>query len=187
VSYFHEVFHGVNAHEPQLKETSQALVLIAQNGLKDCRHVIDFARQESLRTNYPAQNFGAILNYVSRALADLRKGSAAVPAPQVVRPSATSQRETLRPELRAVGEARLARLTADQFQLRFEQASQELGKMYPNMARLLFDKGNTVHDKTIRARMIRRLAEEPMSLLIVDGVTDPEAIRRRVVAQNLPL
>jgi len=187
VRYFHEVFHGVISHEPQLKETSQALVLIAQNGLKDCRHVIDFARRESLRTNYPAQHFGAILNYVSRAVADLRKGTAAIPAPVAARPSVPKQREALRPELRALGEARLAGLTPEQFQVRFDEATQELGKLYPSMARLLSEKGNSVHHKTIRARMIRRLAEEPMGLLIVDGVTDPEAISRKVVAQNLPL
>lgn len=187
VRYFHKVFHGVSNHEPQLKETSQALTLIAQNGSQDCRHVIDFARQESLRTNYSAQHFGAILNYVSRALADLRKGSTPIEPVQLVRPEATNRRETLSPELRARGETRLACLTQEQLQERVQQATQELGKMYPNMARLLSEKGNSVHDKTIRARMIRRLVEEPMAVLIVDGVTDPEAIRRKVVAQNLPL
>jgi hypothetical protein len=190
VQYFHEVFHDVRTHEPQFKETNQALTLVSQHGLKDCRHIVDFARQESVKTNYPAQHFGAILNYVSRALADLHhqhRGQVHTTklAAQVAQPAVTTG-EGARAS-RARGEARLAALTSAQHEIRFEQTRQELCQMYPNMARLLSEKGSKLHERTIRGWMIRRLADEPMDLLNLDAITDPEAVRRKLGLQNMAL
>jgi hypothetical protein len=128
VQYFYAVFHDVRAHEPQFKETNQALTLVSQHGLKDCRHIVDFARRESVKTNYPAQHFGAILNYVSRALADLHQhrgqGHTTKLAAEVAQPSVTND-EGARAS-RARGEARLAALTSAQHEIRCEQTRQEL-------------------------------------------------------------
>ena len=71
--------------------------------------------------------------------------------------------------------------------MRFEQTRQELRQMYPNMARLLSGKGSTGNEKIIRGWLIRRLADEPMDLLILDGITDPEGLRRKLGLQNLAL
>jgi hypothetical protein len=59
--------------------------------------------------------------------------------------------------------------------------------MYPNMARLFSEKGSKLHERTIRGWMIRRLADEPMDLLILDAITDPEAVRRKLGLQNSAL
>jgi len=190
VCYFHEVFHSVRAHVPQPKESNQALTLIAQHGLKECRHIVDFARRESLKTNYPAQHFGAILNYVSRGLAEIRRFADPIPAArpaQRTRPQPAKADEQQEQANRARAEVRLASLTAEQVQMRFEQARHELCQMYPGMARLLSEKGSKLHDKTVRGWAIRRLAEEPLDLLALDEDTDPEAIRRKLGLSNLPL
>src|ERR1019366_7000795 len=76
VRHFHRVFHAVTAHEPQTRETNQALALVSQYGLEKAKHVVDFAAIEAARTKYSPQNFGAVLNYVSRAAADFDRGRA---------------------------------------------------------------------------------------------------------------
>src|SRR5207247_269563 len=70
VRYFHKTFHEVDTHVLQSKEVSQALSLISQHGPEACQHIIDFARAEAKKTNYPIQHFGAVINYASRAMAD---------------------------------------------------------------------------------------------------------------------
>ena len=187
VRYFHHVFHGVSVHEPQLKETNQALTLLAQHGLATCRHIVDFALRESLRTNYAPQHFGAILNYTSRALTDLQheQGSQQQPPPAAQAVRAVSSDESRAD--RARGEARLAALTPEQYQARFGQTKFELSQKYPAMARMLSKQGSESAEKTIRGWMIRRLADEPMHIIVLDGATDPEAIRRKLGLQNLAL
>ena len=76
VRHFHKVFHKVDAHAPQSKETAQALSLISQHGFKEARHVIEFARAEAEKTNFQIQQFGAVLSYTSRALSDLIRAAA---------------------------------------------------------------------------------------------------------------
>jgi hypothetical protein len=39
VRYFHKTFHGVEAHEPQVKETNQALTLVSQYGLEKAKYL----------------------------------------------------------------------------------------------------------------------------------------------------
>jgi len=88
---------------------------------------------------------------------------------------------------RARGEARLAVLTPEQYQVRFEQAKAELLQGRPGMGSLLAKEGSALHDKIIRPRIIRFLATQPMDLAVIDGQTDPDAIRRKLGLQNLPL
>ena len=191
VRYFHEVFHSVHAHEPQLKETSQASTLLAQHGLEQCRHIVEFAHTEALKTKYSPQHFGAILNYTSRAItyhqhqqnAKQQQVPKAVYAPRIS-PGADEPNDQIK---RARGESRLAALRSDQYQARFEQTRAQLSQKYPAMARLLAKKGSESAEKAVRGWMIRRLADEPMHLLILDSGTDPEAVRRKLGLQNLAL
>ena len=175
VRYFHQVFHGIGAHEPQLKETSQALVLIAQHGLDKCRRVVDFARQESLKTNYSAQHFGAVLAYTSRALAEIDRQDRqpAIPVSQaVVQPA--------RPQY-GKGERRIAALTKEQYDLRFENAKLVLLREKPFLMPRQDRVGSRILSQMVRSRMIRDLDQEPMELMPVDWM--PEWLRH--LAQNL--
>src|ERR1017187_255919 len=76
VRHFHRVFHAVTAHEPQTRETNQALALVSQYGLEKATHIVDFAAVEAVKTKFLPQNFGAVLNYASRAAADFDQGRA---------------------------------------------------------------------------------------------------------------
>jgi len=58
---------------------------------------------------------------------------------------------------------------------------------YPAMGRVLSQKGTQLHEKTIRAWMIRLLEDEPMELVIVGSMTDAEAVRRKLGLQNSAL
>lgn len=162
IRYFHKTFHGVDAHSPQSKETSQALSLISQHGSEACRHVVDFARAEAEKTNYSIQHFGAVLSYASRALSErTRKRQepppTARPVPPFVQPAET--------EFQTRGESRLALLSKEQSRSRFERAKAELQSQNPFVARH-WKEGNETYDKMIRARVIRELAAEPMELMI---------------------
>ncbi len=55
------------------------------------------------------------------------------------------------------------------------------------MGRVLSQKGTQLHEKTIRAWMIRLLEDEPMELVIVGSMTDAEAVRRKLGLQNSAL
>jgi hypothetical protein len=182
VRYFHEVFHGVRAHEPQLKETNQALTLIAQHGLKGCRHIVEFARDEAAKTNFPIQHFGAVLSYASRALAEKNRKRQDPPAP-AYRPLQPAQ--PVETDAQTTGERRLAMLTQEQFQLRFERAKAEIREQRPFLAHHWKD-GNQTYERMIRARVIRQLGAEPMDLMISPHWLTSMKQNNRP-AQNLPL
>jgi hypothetical protein len=57
---------------------------------------------------------------------------------------------------RARGEARLAALSKEQYQARYEETISDLSRRYPAMGRLLTQKGSTSADKTIRGCPQRR-------------------------------
>ena len=52
---------------------------------------------------------------------------------------------------------------------------------------MLSKQGSESAEKTIRGWMIRRLADEPMDLIVLDGATDPEAVKTKLGLQNLAL
>lgn len=164
VRYFHKVFHGVDAHSPQSKETSQALSLISQHGPEACQHVIDFARAEAEKTNYPIQHFGAVLSYASRALAEKHQKREDPPLP-IHRPAQPARLVETAAQVR--GEYRLAVLTREQSEVRFEKAKAELQAQTPFLARHWKD-GSETYDKMIRGRVIRALAAECMGLALID-------------------
>ena len=181
VRYFHQVFHGVNTHEPQLKETNQALVLIAQHGLDNCRHIVDFARQESLKTNYSAQHFGAVLSYASRAVAELGRHEQPAPAtpakPAVVHPPRQQNGR---------GDRRLAMLSQEAYGRRFEQTKITVlleNKFLANRQ----DRAGSILSQMVRARMIRDLDQEPMELMLFDPTLATKYFWLYLPAQNLPL
>ena len=179
---FYKLFHGVETHEAQSKETAQALSLITQHGLDQARHVIEFAKAAAAGSNYQPQTFGGILQYTSRALADFdrekRKPSATSKPAALTKPSPQSA------SLFARGEARLAALTLEQHQAWVAQIQYQLRQAHSFLST---KEGTAMHNAMIRSRIVRHLDQEPMDLLIVDGTTDPEAIRRKLGLQNLAL
>jgi hypothetical protein len=165
VRYFHKVFHGVDEHTPQSKETGQALSLISQHGFEAAKGVVNFAHEEALRTKFSAQHFGAVLSYTSRALAHAtRESEVRVSAkPQV--PVAPSPSPVQSEEL-ARGERRLSGLTTEQSAVRFERLKAEMMIQNPFLARH-WKTGGQGQEKMVRARLVRELANEPMDLMII--------------------
>ena len=161
--HFHKLFHGVQSHHPLPRETTQALVLISQHGLERANHLISFAKEAASTSNYTPQTFGGILQYTSRALADFDRHQK--PEQKAAAQHMARGDERPRP-LR--GEQRLAGLTPEQYKARFEKAQAAMAKQYPAMGRLFSQKGSELHEKTIRAWMIRELDQGPMELILFD-------------------
>lgn len=194
VCYFHEVFHGVRNHEPQLKETNQALTLVGQHGLEQCRHIVNFAHRESQRSNYPVQHFGAILNYTSRALAGPSANKLPSKEQPVLekRPPSTvvvekpSESGISGPKRYPRGERRFSALSSEEQQARFERTRVQLINSSSSVAVLISQKpGSKLEQVTVRRLVIAELDQEPMELLVLGGSADPEAIRRKLGLQNL--
>jgi hypothetical protein len=184
VRYFYEVFHDVDSHAPQSKETAQALSLVSQHGFESAKHVVDFTHAEAAKTNYAPQHFGAVLSYASRAMAELER-TAAVTIPKQPRLAAQSSQPEAGPEQRWVrGECRLAMLTGEQYEVRYQRSKAEVVQQQPFLAA---KNGSFILTEMIRSRIVRQLDKEPMDLLIVDGVTDPDAVRRKLGVQNSAL
>ena len=178
VRYFHKVFHGIDDHAPHSKETGQALSLVSQFGLEKSRHVVDFARERAESTNYQVQHFGAILSYASRAVAELdrqeSRGSVMPPSVPSVQPQGQKYER---------GERRIAALTKEQFDLRFENTRLALLRENRFLAERPDRAEGSILSQIIKARMIRDLEREPMEVIPVDWM--PEWLRH--LAQNLPL
>lgn len=159
VSYFHKVFHEVNAHLPQSKEISQALSLISQYGLSKARLAVEFAYEEAQKTNYSIQHFGAILSYASRAAALVDRQISARPQRPVAEPTPSAPRELL-----LKGERRLNSLTTEQHRQRFDTTKAALFQEAPFLAHR-WKEGSKLHESMIRSRMVRDLQVECMDLL----------------------
>jgi hypothetical protein len=181
LAHFHKLFHGVETHYPQTRETAQALTLIGQHGLERAKHLVGFAKHAASASSYTPQTFGGILQYTSRALADFDRHHKAKQKTPVEQPlAAVGGHDRPRP---VRGELRLAALDQEQFNFRFELAQADMTRQYPAMGRLVSQQGNSL----IRVRMVRQLDQEPMDLLILDGITDPEGLRRKLGLQNMAL
>lgn len=161
VKYFYKLFHGIDSHSPQSKETSQALSLVSQHGLDKAKAVVDFARSEALKTNFNIQHFGAVLSYASRALAMAHRGSATSPTSRV--PAPVEKKTPSKPRL-ARGEARLQALTPEQRESRLEQAKAELLRSVPFLADRTRS-GSKLEESMVRSYLVRQLENEVMDLL----------------------
>ena len=163
VQYFYERFHSVKKHVPQLKELRQATSLIGQYGLEQSKHIVDFAVSVAPSSKYQPQTFGGILQYTSRAVTDydaMVRSKASRLRPVVnAQPERTVQRDLSR------GEFRLSVLTAEQRQRLYQQLEAGLFEQYPFLASV--KKGSSVHERTMRMRMLEFLQDEPMHLVLV--------------------
>jgi hypothetical protein len=163
VRYFHKLFHGVDSHAPQSKETAQALSMISQHGVERSRQVVDFAHSEALKTEYQIQHFGAVLSYTSRALASLDRKPVATA--QRARPlSRQSGKEGLAEEQRMRGERRLASLNAEQYQVRFQRIKARLEQEHSFLSHRATAESK-IQQQMIRSRIIQELGMEPMDLM----------------------
>ena len=183
---FYRLFHDVEKHEPQSKETAQAVALITQYGFEQASHIVDFAKQAADVSHYVPQTFGGILQYTSRGLADFdgQKQPVGISLDGVRFPGQPSQPSPSYPR----GEARLAGLTPEQYQVRFEQARAEVMRQSSGLASLLVKRSGTkLEEVRVRSFMIRQLEYEPMDLLVLGSDADPQVIRRELGLPNLPL
>ena len=160
VRLFHRLVHHVDLHEPQSKELGQALTLIAQYGFEKAKHVVEYAGSKAQETNFNMQHFGAVLSYASRAAADFDRMQS--PARSQNAPVPVVRREPDKHWPR--GAARLAALTADQYQVRFGLGKAELFRQNPFLA-LRWKEGSAIHEKMIRSRLIQTLDTEGMDLV----------------------
>jgi hypothetical protein len=160
VKYFHRIVHGVEHHEAQSKELGQALSLLAQHGFEQTQFIIRYAADSAKETSFDIQHFGAILSYASRAAADFetqQRSQGTRPAD----PSPARRQEPVRKTF-AIGEARLAALTREQYGARLETAKAELLRQLPFFARQ--SKPSRLQEHLIRAQVVRGLEVEPMDL-----------------------
>jgi hypothetical protein len=189
VARFYELFHGVTTHEPNSKETAQALSLITQHGLEKAKHVVEFAHSAAATTNYQPQTFGGILQYTSRGLADFeREAGTQTPSVRVRAAGSAIKENSAERQARSQrerGEIRLAALTAEQYQSRARQAKAELSEQNPFLARQ--NRDSKIQAAAIRARVLRRLEQERLSLLVIGSPADPHVMRLKVGMQDLPL
>lgn len=74
VRYFHGLFHDLapETYRPRPRELSQARKLIEEQGSDAARAVVEYALLEARKTGFDPATFGGILQYVDRALANLR-------------------------------------------------------------------------------------------------------------------
>jgi hypothetical protein len=183
VRHFHKTFHGITAHEPQTKETNQALSLVSQHGLEKARHIVTFAAAEAANTKFAPRNFGAVLNYISAALADLEGQARPVPRPVAKpMPAAQQQSEWVR------GERRAEILTCTQYAVRFEQAKAEVFRESPFLAQH-WKPDSAIHARMIRLRLLQTLDTEVMDLMPATWVPAwfQAATRGSLSPKNRPL
>ncbi len=167
VHHFHKVFHGVENHSPQSKELGQATALIAKHGLEQAKHVVDYAFAKARETGFQVQHFGAVLNYVARAVADFDRWRQNEQKAQKAIEHQTRQLEEEEAK-QARGEARLNALTPEQYQARFEQAKADLFAEFPKLQQFIRGRQDSkIHEGMIRSRMIRDLDQEEMDLLMI--------------------
>lgn len=174
VRYFHRIIHGTEQHEPQSRESDQALTLFTRYGFEKTKHIIDYAAGKATETNFKIQHFGAVLSYTSRAIADFDRRRAPErsrkePAPaSIVRPA---------PEKRwARGEARLAALTPEQYRARFDKIRADLFAEVPFLAQQR--SGSDLQEKMVRSRLVQAMEREPMDVLLLDALKLPEPLRK---------
>jgi len=168
VCEFYKLFHGVQTHYPQSRETAQALSLITQHGAQKARHIVEYSHAAAAASNYTPQTFGGILQYASRASTDFDRLK--------TRPTTTPPRPAPRPrepqEQRPRGESRVAVLTAEQYKRRFEAAKAELLRQRPHMAAIIHRQPESkLGQAAVRAFLIQQLEQEPMDLLVIDAST----------------
>jgi hypothetical protein len=71
IAYFQQVFFGADrpTTKPSKKHCDLADQIVASHGESVSRYIVDFAKAEAEKTNYRIATFGAIANYVDRAVA----------------------------------------------------------------------------------------------------------------------
>lgn len=71
LAYFQQVFFGADrpTTTPSRKHRDLADQIVASHGETVSRYIVDFAKAEAEKTNYRVATFGAIANYVDRAVA----------------------------------------------------------------------------------------------------------------------
>lgn len=170
VVHFHRTFHGVQNHDPQSKETGQALSLITQHGIDAARHIVEFAHAAAAASGFALQTFGGILQYTSRGATDYdrtRQRQAESAERLVVRPLAVTDVNVL-----VRGECRFEALTPEQRDDRLEAAKTSLCRQSPALARMIAKQNSSITESLIRSRMLRQLDEEPMDLMPLNYLPD---------------
>jgi hypothetical protein len=80
IAYFQQVFFGAEkpTAKPAQKHRDLADAIISQHGEPVSRYIVEFAKTEAEKTNFQIATFGAIANYVDRAVASYTQHQAEV-------------------------------------------------------------------------------------------------------------
>lgn len=187
VRRFYQVFHQIDRHEPQSKETSQAVTLITQYGADQASFVVEYAHGAAAESNYVPQTFGGILHYTSRALDAYEREQKTVSAPLAPVPLIPALPLAEPPKQFIVGERRLAVLSQEQYHSRLQSAKEQVLKNSP-VARLMRQhQGTKLEEVAIRRFMVEQLEHEPMDLLVLGSSADPAMIFQNLGLPNLAL
>ncbi|MGH9821947.1 MAG: hypothetical protein ACREDR_01610 [Blastocatellia bacterium] len=70
VQYFHQIAHGVDGYAPVRggKELKLAEEILTEYGAEAARYIVDYSVRESTRTDFLMATFGAVRQYVARAV-----------------------------------------------------------------------------------------------------------------------
>jgi hypothetical protein len=95
LAYFHKVFFGTETitAQPAQKHRDLADWMIASHGEKLSRYIIDFAKIEAGKTNFAIATFGAVANYIDRAVANFTLEQARLKREEEARRDAARQAE----------------------------------------------------------------------------------------------
>lgn len=71
--YFHNLFFGVEPTSIRPHHRDLAASIIAQYGFEVAQHIVDFAFDAARKSNFQIATFGAVMQYIARAVADYEK------------------------------------------------------------------------------------------------------------------
>lgn len=93
--YFHRVFFGTESltAQPSQKHRDLADWMIGSHGEELSRYIVDFARAEAERTRFNISTFGAVANYIDRAVTNFTLEQARVKREEEARREADRQAE----------------------------------------------------------------------------------------------
>ncbi len=93
--YFHKVFFGTEtlSTQPAQKHRDLADRIIASHGEAVSRFIVDFAKVEAAKTNFRIATFGAVANYIDRAVASFTLEQARIKREEEAQREAAKQAE----------------------------------------------------------------------------------------------
>lgn len=157
VQRFHKLARGVTDYAPAEagKELRQASELLSKYGSRRVDFLLEFAVDSAKRTKFRMRTFGALLQYVSEAIAEYER----IDRNERARHRAREEHEArLRRDDEELGRAKdaLKSLSPEQYRALYERVKSDIVTRYPNIVTW---KGQTIFDRMIMLKMAEALDE----------------------------